>query len=355
MKTEVLPEKVPPHVHRSQTSLQTIRVCLLTLLPAAVWSVLLFGWPAAQVWLISILAAAVTEVAANYALTRRFKLHESAILTGCLIALAMPPEVPWYVPAMATVFALAVVKHFFGGTGANWMNPAMAGVAFAFLNWPAFMLVNLNQLGLTSSGFATRATPFLQNILANSSVVASAGGLSVSSIDRLVTGVLNDGLFNLLNAKLPEGYIDSLLGFNAASIGGSGTLFIIIGSIIMIARRSVKLEIPLAMLLVYGLLMRLIGAGLVDVFLLDNNILLGLTSGGLLLTGFYYATDPVTSPVRRSGMILYGLIIGGLFFVFARWKTYIEGAAFAIIIANTLVSTIDRLAMPSVFKKVGNR
>jgi len=341
-------KRLAPHIHTWQTTSLNIKICCLTLVPVIAWSIVLFGLPAAKVWASSVITAILVELICNLVARRQVKIHESSILTSLLIAAAMPPAISLYIPIVAVTFAIVLIKQLFGGIGSNWMNPAMGGIAFAYLNWPIEIIGNLVKTSQPGGDIITAATPLLSRYLAPEKVsedVFQMLSMQASNLDQQLTTFFNTWIFNPLNAKLPEGYIDFFLGFNASTLGESGLIFIILGAIILVSLKMIKLEIPLALLITYGVLVKFFGLGPDNSPFFSGDILFGLTAGGILFCSFYYATDPVTSPITRLGMIVYGILIAFLFFAFTRWKSYIEGAAFAILIANTLVSTIDKQFM----------
>jgi electron transport complex protein RnfD len=149
----------PPYIHDWKTSALAAWICSLTLAPVAAWSIVLYGRGAALVWAVSLASALASEAFAS-GLSRRWTLGDgSAALTGLLVATAMPPGVPLYIPAVSAAFAVLVVKAAFGGLGANWMNPALAGVAFAYANWPAAMRVYVLPRAVSGVDGVSAATP----------------------------------------------------------------------------------------------------------------------------------------------------------------------------------------------------
>lgn len=338
----------PPFIHDWKTSAKAAWICSATLVPVAFWSSVLYGRIAVLTWLTAVAAALAAEAMAS-ALTRRWTLGDgSAVLTGLLIAAAMPPGAPWYVPAASAVFAILVVKAAFGGLGANWMNPALAGVAFAYANWPTHMRDYLLPRFVAGVDGVSAATPltFAKGL---------AGGLDIrvmdalrgasyplSSIDGAVTGFLNDSLFSRLSARLPDGYIDLLIGFKPGALGESALVAVALGSIVLVSLRLIKFEIPLAMLTAFGLLSRIFGTGLPGESFLAGDAMFALSGGSLLLVAFYMAADPVSSPVGRGVCLLYGASIGALSFIFRRWGAFAEGVAYAVLVMNVTVPFIEK-------------
>jgi electron transport complex protein RnfD len=324
------------------------------LLPAFLWGLYSFGLAA----LVPV-AAAVLSAAAGEALVglvrRDFTLLDgTAVLTGFLIGLAMPPGAPVMVPVLSSLFAVCLVKGAFGGLGSNWMNPALAGVAFALLNWPAEMGTWLWPKGLAGISAVSGATPmgFIHSRLLSGSAggdafsILGSAGYQVSAMDSSVTASLNAGLFGYLGVSLPSGYMDLLVGNKAGSIGELSGILLLCASVVLIARRMVRWEIPAGILTTFGLLAWAFGGLQFGNGFFSGDLLFELFSGSLLLVAFFMATDPVTSPSTRGGMLLYGAGIGALTFVIRSFGTSAEGTAFAVVIMNCLVPAIARAELP---------
>lgn len=167
-------------------------------------------------------------------------------------------------------------------------------------------------------------------------------GYPLSRVDTVVTTFLNDTIFSRLGARLPDGYFDMLLGFKPGAIGESALFLVLVGSIVLIALRLIKVEIPLAMLATFSLLARLFGTGLPGENIFAGDVLYALSGGGIVLAAFYMATDPVSSPVGRMHGMVYGAATGALCFVFRRWGTYTESVVYAILIMNMIAPLLER-------------
>lgn len=350
-----------PHIHDWHTTAKAAWICSATLLPVIVASVLLYGSPALSVWLASVFGAILAEILVA-ALTKRLALADgSTILTGLLVASAIPPGAALYIPISASLFAILAVKTVFGGLGSNWMNPALGGIAFAYANWPIAMRrfqFPSTMMGL--DGLST-STPieFARNYAGtDASRVMDAfrnAGYPLSRLDSAVTGFLNDSLFSHIGARLPEGYIDLMIGMRSGALGESALLAVLIGSIVLLALGLIKMEIPLCMIIAFALLNRIFGTGLPGEGLFTGDMLFALSSGGFMLAAFYMATDPVTSPVDRRIAIVYGLCIGGLAFAFRRWGAQSEGIVYAILVMNIMVPMVERKLTPGLrtYSKAG--
>lgn len=338
----------PPYIHDWKTSARAAWICVMTLLPIVAWSSVLYGRGAIQVWVVTLVSALLAEALAS-GLLRRWSLSDgSAVLTGFLIATAMPPGVSWYIPAVSTVFAILVVKAAFGGLGANWMNPALAGVAFAYANWPTQMREYVLPRLVSGVDGVSAATPLafargLDKGLAVRVMDALRGAsYPLSKVDSMVSSFLNDTLFSKMGARLPDGYLDLAIGLKPGTLGESALLAILFGSIVLVSLRLIKPVIPGSMLLVFGTLVGVFGTGLPGESFLGGDVLFALSGGSIVLVAFYMAADPVSSPVGWLAGLLYGAAIGALCFVFRRWGAFSEGVAYAVLVMNVLTPFIEK-------------
>lgn len=311
----------------------------LALLPALAWGIFSFGAPAAIVVCASILGAILGE-AASAALRRRFTLWDgSAFLTGLLVGMAMPPGISPFIPAAAAFFATAIVKGAFGGLGSNWMNPALAGVAFALVNWPAEMSSWTLPNQLAGIASVSGATPLSLSRAQGGGMAA----LAASSTDSSITSALNQGIFSHLGAELPGGYIDLAMGNKLGALGELSGILILAASIVLLARKVIRWEIPASIVAVFALLTWVFGGLPLDDGFCSGDVLFAVFSGSFLLVAFFMAPDPVTSPSSRLGMLLYGGGIGAITFLFRAFGSRSEGTAFAVLLMDCSVPAIARL------------
>jgi Na+-translocating ferredoxin:NAD+ oxidoreductase subunit D len=340
-----------PFAFDKRTSASLIWGTSAALLPALAWAFYRFGLDAAVVVSSSILGALVGEAIAS-GLRRRFTLLDgSAFLTGLLVGMAMPPGVAPYVPALASLFAVSVVKGAFGGLGSNWMNPALAGIAFALLNWPAAMGAWSAPGRLEGLAGISGATPLgfyrahAGAALAGSGPmdVLAAGGVKFTGIDGAVTDALNRGIFARLGADLPGGYIDLLIGNKSGALGELSALLILAASVILLSRRMIRWEIPASIVGTFALLTWAFGGLPVGKGLFSGDVLFSVLSGSFLLVAFFMAPDPVTSPSSRAGMLIFGVGVGLLCFLLRAFGASAEGSAFAVLLMNCGVPALARL------------
>ena len=321
------------------------------LLPAVAWGLYCFGLRALFAIAASILGALVGETVAG-GLRKRFSLLDgSAFLTGLLVGMAMPPGVSPYIPALASLFAVSVVKGAFGGLGANWMNPALAGIAFSLLNWPEEMgawsvprhLENLSGLSGATPLAYCRAHAVAASGGAGPMDILTSSGVKFTYTDSSMTDFLNQCLFSRLGADLPGGYVDLFIGNKPGSLGELSALLILASSILILSRKMIRWEIPASIIGTFALLTWIFGGLPYGRDFFSGDILFSLLSGSFLLVAFFMATDPVTSPSSRSGMLIYGFGIGLLVFVLRSFGASAEGSAFAVILMNCCVPALAKL------------
>lgn len=323
-------------------------LCALSLAPVLLWSLALYGAAAASVWASAATSALISQLAVDAAYGRLSVLDGSALVTGLLVATIMPPGAAWYMPASASAFAIVVARGLFGGYGKNWMNPALAGAAFAFANWPEAMRSYLMPRALSGVDGLSGVSPI--GMIRDLDAFGPTGpmealrqlGYPLSAVDGVLTGFLNDAVFLPLGTRLPEGYMDLLLGLKPGALGDGALIAVLAGSVLLLSLRSVKWRIPLFAIVPFVILVRIFGIGLSSERFMHGDVLFALSGGGVVLASLYMATDPVCSPVRRGAQAVYGLIIGVLFYVFRRLGSFADGAVYAILIANVLCPSLER-------------
>jgi len=286
----------PPHVLSPVTTRRLMLNVVLALVPCAAAGVYRFGPPALILILISSASAVAAEWLWQLLAKKPVRVDDlSALVTGLLLGLTLPPAAPLWTAAVGSAFAILVVKQFFGGLGGNFMNPALAARAMLLVSWPAAM-----------------------------SAFASPGADAVSAATPLAQSF---------------SFTDLLLGNIPGSIGEVSKLMILFGLAWLLATRTISLRIPLSMI---------ISAALTAWALGDSPLAEGL-SGGLVFAAVYMATDYVTSPRPGPGQWVYGLGCGALTILIRRFGNYPEGVSFAILAMNALVPLIDRWIRPRIY------
>ncbi len=330
----------------------------LCLVPAGLWGVWVFGLQALWVTLASIAAATATEYVIARLLGRSTLFDGSAFLTGLLVSYNMPPSIPFYMPVVASVFAIAVVKWSFGGLGGNWMNPALAGRVFVFFSWtgahddldgsPDEPGTRCPERG-DAAEFHQGGTLDFEGGASGPMAFLNAQGYAWSGFDRGITNWLNAVVLDPLGIRMPGGYVDVFVGNIPGSLGEVSALLLLPGAIYLFGRRIITWHVPVSYLGTFALLVWLFGGLRYGGGLFTGDILFNLFTGGLMLGVFYMATDMVTSPFTPRGMLIFGAGAGFLTFMIRVYGSFPEGVSLAIILMNIFVPVINRYTGPRRF------
>lgn len=306
-----------PHVHTRRTVRGAMLHVIVALLPALFCSAWYFGLPALRVLAVSVGTCLLAEWAITRFMLRRPSTlgNMSALLTGLLLALNLPSGLPWWTVVLGAVFAVGVAKMAFGGLGCNIFNPALAGRVFLLISFPALMTEWPLPGGLFHAG--------------------ADGATGATLLTRLKLG-------EVLSPDA-AGYADMLLGQMGGSMGETGAIAIIIGFIYLLCVRVISWHIPVSIVATVAALDLMIGAPV------GVNIL----GGGLLLGAVFMATDYVTSPMTRAGMVVYGVFIGLVTVIIRQWGAYPEGMSFAILLGNAITPLLNIWLRPRRFSPRG--
>ncbi len=331
-----------PHITDNESIPKIMYGVVLSLIPAMIGAIYFFGIRSLWVVLVAVVAAVATESIIQKLMKKPVTVTDgSAILTGILLAFNVPAEVPLWIPAIGSVFAIAVGKIPFGGLGYNPMNPALLGRAFLLASWPTHLTIfKTNPTGGTLSGIdaITNATPLnvfrqAKDTIANQTVLPTE---VVQEASNTITQ-LSDSYWNLFSGKV------------GGCLGETSALLLLVGAIYLIYKRYISLKIPLSYIGTVALLTWIFG-GTEGLF--SGDPIFHVLSGGLMLGAFYMATDMVTSPVTYKGRIYFGIGCGVLTVVIRLVGGYPEGVSYSILLMNLTVPLIDRYTKPKVFGEV---
>lgn len=345
MKTALLtaPPTAPHAISASNVSKVMLTV-VATLIPATLYGFWLYGWPSIFLWIITILAALLGE-AASLKLAARKALPSlfdgSALLTGWLLAISLPPWAPWWIGVMGGLFATVLGKQVFGGLGYNLFNPAMVARVFLLISFPVQMTVWIAPLPIT----AASAPGIHDSLLILLNGIPKLDAVSSATLLGFAKTELSRGidLFHSLIAASAPGI--SFSGARSGSLGETASLLIASGGLVLLFMRIITWHIPVAMLA--GIAIPAAIAHAVDpTRYLDVST--HLLSGGAMLGAFFIATDYVTSPNTKAGQIVFGTGCGFLTYVIRTWGGYPEGVAFAVLLMNALTPVIDRYVRPRI-------
>ncbi|WP_304646629.1 RnfABCDGE type electron transport complex subunit D, partial [uncultured Muribaculum sp.] len=290
--SQMLTISASPHLHTSRSVSKCMWHVIVALLPAVACSLYYFGLGAMVVIASSILGCVIVEYAINRWMLRAPSTigNGSAILTGLLLALNLPSNIPVWIVLIGSVVAIGIGKMSFGGLGCNIWNPALVGRVFLLISFPAQMtswpvpLENQWRYLDATTGATTLG-------------MLKLGEISPESVDLW----------------------HSAMGLTAGSLGEVSALALLLGFAWLLVTRVITWHIPVAIFASVALLALAVG----------DNVGVQLLSGGLMLGAIFMATDYVTSPMSRKGMIIYGVMIGAITVVIRKWGAYPEGVSFA--------------------------
>ncbi len=299
-----------PHIRSRVTTSNIMLAVVIALLPAAGFGIYNFGLDALILILVTVAAAVLTEYIYEKAMRKKVTVGDfSAVVTGLLLALNLPSTAPWWIGVIGGVFAILVVKMLFGGLGQNFMNPALGARCFLLISYTS--------------------------IMTNFDCDAYTGATPLASL------------------KAGEGVniLDMVIGRTGGTIGETSMIAIIIGACFLILLGIIDLKIPGSYIFSFVVFLILFGGrGFDPAFICAH-----LAGGGLMLGAFFMATDYVTRPVTKKGQYLYGFILGILTGIFRIFGPSSEGVSYAIILGNLLVPLIEKVTMPKIFGKGGER
>lgn len=313
-----------PHLRGNDSIRATMLDVIIALLPALIGGVYFFGFRALTVTAVAVVSCVLAEFLWDKAIKKPNTTGDlSAVVTGMLLAFSLPPAIPYYMVVVGSVFAIIVVKMFFGGVGQNIVNPALAARAFLMASWPVAM---------------TRYTAphtHLNLFSGNADVVSSATPL----------GILKEG------GTQTASYLDLFFGNIGGCIGEVSALLLLIGAAYLLVRKVISLYIPVTYILTVGIFGWVFGGEA----LFSGDFLFQILSGGVIIGGCFMANDYTTSPVTHKGEIVYAFGAGLITGVIRIFGGYPEGVTYGILIMNIVTPLIDKFMRPRVFGTSGRK
>ncbi len=297
-----------PHARSNVLTQNLMLDVAIAMIPASVYGVYQFGLKALCILLVTVAGAVLSEYVYESLMGKPVTIMDgSALVTGMILGLNMPPEIPLWIPFLGSIFAIIVVKQIYGGLGQNFMNPALAARCFLLISFA-------NQMSAFKLDGVSGATPL--------SVLKNGGSVDVAAM---------------------------FVGRVPGTIGEVSVIALLIGAVYLLVKKVISIRIPAAYLLTFG----------VFVFIFGQHdpayVLAHLCGGGLIFGAFFMATDYVTSPITPRGQILFGILLGVLTGLFRLFGGSAEGVSYAIIISNLLVPLIEKVTLPVAFGKEGKK
>jgi len=312
---ELLTISTSPHIKDKDSVPRIMWTVAISLIPAVFAGTYAFGFRALWIMLIGTISAVATEALLQKIIKKQIAIYDgSAVVTGLLLAMVIPPGVPLWMPVIGSFCSIAIAKIPFGGLGYNIFNPALIGRAILLASFPVAMTTWQLPLSMQNADSITGATTL---------------------------ALIKGGQFAYIQPVW-----DLFIGRSGGSIGETSELALLIGAIVLLVKRYITWHIPVSFIgtvaLVFGL-KELIG---------DKNFIMipiEVFSGGLILGAFYMATDMVTSPHTKTGGLIFGAGSGIITCVIRILGGYPEGVCYAILLMNAFTPLIDRYVKPKRF------
>ena len=307
LETEVV-VSAPPHIRQGLSTERIMWLVVISLIPAVLSGVIFFGWHALAIILSSVLSAILTEVIVLKMMKRPLTIKDgSAVVTGLLLALIIPPTVPLRIPMIGAAFAIALGKQIFGGLGYNPFNPALIGRAFLLASWPSLMM----------------------------KWVWPVNSLAWAGKNADALGLLREG-----TTGIP--YLQLFLGNISGSLGETSALALLLGALFLVVYKIIDWRIPVSYL----------GTVMIMALVMGQDPIFHLLTGGLMLGAFFMATDYVTTPVTPKGRLFFGIGCGLLTMLIRRYGGFPEGVCYSILLMNLATPLLDRWTVPKRFGEV---
>ena len=293
---------IAPHIRSGETTSRLMLNVIIALVPCAIAGIYNFGVNALVVLAVSMVTAVAAEYLFQVIARRPVRVGDlSALVTGLILGLNLPPTAPWWMAMVGSAFAIIIVKELFGGIGSNFMNPALTARAVLLASWPVFMTNFVNPTYWAEGVDAvTTATPL------------ATGGVAT---------------------------LDLLLGRIPGSIGEVSKIMILVGLAYLLITRTISWRIPVIMVATTGLLSWAFG----------SDPLAAVLSGGLLFGAVFMATDYTTSPMTAKGQAVYAVGCGLIVAVIRAFGNYPEGVTYGILVMNVATPLIDKFIRNRVY------
>ncbi|MBQ8022116.1 MAG: RnfABCDGE type electron transport complex subunit D [Bacteroidales bacterium] len=307
-----------PHIHSAVSTTSLMRDVVIALLPAALVSVVFYGWMELLILAVSIASCVLLE----YAITRYLMKAPStvcdlsAVVTGLLLGLNLPATTPWWIVIIGAVIAIGVAKMSFGGLGQNPFNPAITARVFLLISYPTYMTHWEAPQGLFGADAVTGPTP----------------------LGMVKEGLLQGQTVPQIKAEYGLDYGQMLFANIGGTAGEVCAIALLLGFVYLLVRRVIRPHITLSIWATVAVVSLIFWLAAPDRF---TDPLFNLLTGGMILGSCFMATDYVTSPMSVKGGIIFGIGIGFITMMIRYFGSYPEGMSFAILIMNAFVPLLN--------------
>ncbi len=288
-----------PHLKHTDTTSGIMLDVIIALLPACAYGCIIFGWYAGLLLATCVVSAVASEFVWNILLKKQNTIGDlSAVVTGLLLGMNLPPRLPLWMAAIGSMVAIIVVKQMFGGIGCNFANPAIAARIVLLVSFPVAM------------------TSFISPVEAVTSATPLSGSLEIAPTVKQL-----------------------FFGMHSGCIGETSAFLLMVGGIYLMIRRVITPVIPVCFVGSVALLTLISG----------GDVTLSVLGGGVMLGAIFMATDYTTSPTSISGKAIFGLGCGIITFVIRKFAALPEGVSYSILLMNILVPYINKLTLKKPF------
>lgn len=306
-----------PHILSKDSTQKIMWTVILALSPAIIFAAFHFGRPAVLTLALGGFSAVFFEAIVQKIRKKAVTVTDgSALLSGLLLAMCLPPSVPFFLPIVGSFIAIVIAKHSMGGLGFNIFNPAHIGRAALMVSWPVAMT--------TWTSMSTKID-----------TVSSATPLNVLKLQGY------DALIALFGSPL-QMYESLFLGLRNGSLGETSVLLLIFGGLVLIYKRYIDWIVPVSMIGTVGVLTWICGPQ----GFFTGDPLFHIMAGGLMIGAFFMATDMVTAPITRKGKIIFAAGAGAITVLIRLVGGYPEGICYSILLMNCVTPLIDRFVQP---------
>lgn len=331
-----------PFISSPASVAKVMRTVIYALLPGIILYAALFGWAVLNNIVLTILSALIFEclmLLLRGRSVRDFLFDGSAVVTAVLLALTLPPLVPWWIPVLGSFFAIVVAKQLYGGLGYNTFNPAIAAYAILLISFPL-------EMSMWSAPLAQIQEPL--GLIETIHYAFSGSVPENMEFDALTSATLLDHVRTEtgLGRNINDIGTSPVFGYFAGAGYEWVNLGFLLGGLWLLYKKIISWHIPVAMLTSLALISSLF-------YLIDHSVylnpLIHLFSGASMLGAFFIATDPVTAPATSRGRLIYAAAAGILIFIIRVWGGYPDSVAFAILLTGLTVPLLDYYTVPKVY------
>lgn len=341
--------KSSPHGAMGMTTNQVMRMVSYATIPGFIAQLYFYGWGSLVQLVLCIVVAVLSEaivLSLREKRIRRTLSDGSAVLTGVLLALSIPPLAPWWISVIGVAFAIIIVKQLYGGLGFNLFNPAMAGYVVLLISFPVAMTswqpiqpLLMHSLSLADTAWVIFTGFSIEGYNLQQLSMLADGTTMATPLDQFKTSLAQQ-------QTVSEALALPIYG----EYGGIGSQWVnagyLLGGLLLLKQGVIRWHIPLSIITTLFLLSFISSAVGADS---TYPPVQQLFTGATMLGAFFIATDPVSASTTAKGRLVFGAVIGALIFIIRQWGGYPDGVAFAVLLANMCVPLIDHYTQPTVY------